>query len=323
MIYGLVPPSKRRLNRRSSRSASASGYKYFHMAGKALVIVNLRARTAQQRVSIALHVLRSAGFGLVVPDLPNKQSVTEAIRQNANTCDLVVVVGGDGSLNVALQGLVGIEIPLGILPFGTANDLANSLGIVKDIEGACQVIARGVTRQIDVGCVNDVYFFNEMSIGMSPTVSRLLTKDAKAKLGIFASLYRTLQVMRRMPRFAAEISCDGEHLVLKTAQLTIGNSKSFGGLIQSDEASLQDHKLDLYSVSLPNWKSYFDGLFALARRHYDDASCVATMHGREFYIRTKRPRPIEADGEIISMTPASVRVVPKAVRVFIPATAAT
>lgn len=285
----------------------------------ALLLVNPQARTAADRYDAAVQSLEAADLKLVTPDLDDKDATGDAIARYADSCDLVIVGGGDGSLHAALQHLVGKKLPLGILPLGTANDLAKSLGVPSDLVAACGVIAAGVRRQIDVGSVNGTYFFNEMSIGMSSTVSRLLTKDVKAKLGIFALLYRALQVLRKMRRFAAQVNCDGKEIVLRTVQLTIGNSQSFGGFVASDEASLDDHKLDLYSVSFRYWWSFPEALQAMALRRYDDARSVVTMHGKAFDIRTKRPRPIEADGEIVSMTPASVRVVPNAISIFVPA----
>ncbi|HZV78709.1 MAG TPA: lipid kinase [Candidatus Binatus sp.] len=285
---------------------------------RALLLVNPQARRASDQFERAIEALNSAGFSLVCPDLEDKQWVPKALARHAARCDLVIVGGGDGSLHYALQGLVGRNRPLGILPLGTANDLAKSLGIPAQLDAASEIIAAGETRTIDVGCVNGVYFFNEMSVGLSPMVVRLLGKDLKARFGVIALAYRALQVMRRMRRFAAYVSCDGRETVLRTAQLTIGNSRSFGGFVASDEARIDDHRLDLYSVSFRHWWSYFEAVKALLARRYDDAPCVETMHGSDFQIRTKHPKPIEADGEIVAMTPAHVQVVPDAVAVFVP-----
>lgn len=286
---------------------------------RALLIANRMARSVSDRCERAIALLEDAGIDVIVPDAPSKHSVARTIAAHRGECDAVIVAGGDGSLNVALQGLVKANLPLGILPLGTANDLARSLGIPVDVEGACAVIAGGIAHPIDVGRVNGVYFFNEMSIGISPTVTRLLTKEQKAKLGIFALIVRGLGAARMMRRFRVDLDCDGRRHALHTAQLTIGNGRSFGGFIQSDEASLDDHRLDLYSISFPTWWSYLEGLYALVRRRYDHTRSVTTMHGASFGIRTRRRRPIEADGEIVSMTPATVTVVPDAVRVFVPA----
>jgi diacylglycerol kinase (ATP) len=286
---------------------------------RALVILNSEARHVAARSDEARKALSDRGFQLSLPRTHDRASVIDAIRSQGPLCDVVVVGGGDGTLNAALQGLVGLDVPLGILPLGTANDLARSLGIGPDLDTACELVATGVTRPIDVGCVNGVYFFNEMGIGISPTVSRLLDKDAKAKFGVAAALPRALAVIRKMRRFSVSIRHGEEVLRLSTAQLTIGNGRSYGGFIKNEQASLDDHQLDLYSLPLPTWWSYVQALGAIARGRPSDASGVTHLKGRSFDIWTHKPKPVEADGEIVSMTPAHVRIEPGALRVFAPA----
>lgn len=285
---------------------------------RALVVLNSNARTAGARAGEARKALLDRGFQLFLPSMSDRASVADAVRQHAPSCDLVVVGGGDGSLHAVLQGLVGVDVPLGILPLGTANDLAWSLGIARDLDTACDVIAAGKTRRIDVGCVNDVYFFNEMGIGISPTVSRLLDKDRKAKFGVVAALPHVFQVIRKMRRFSVNIRHEGGVLSMQTAQLTIGNGQSYGGFIKNGDASLADHQLEFYSLSLPTFWSYIQALYAVVRRRPNEAAGVTHLKGRSFDIWTHRPRPIEADGEIVSMTPAHVRIVPDAICVFTP-----
>lgn len=284
----------------------------------ALLVLNNQARQVQEDADAVLEALQASGYKLVQPVISSREDIEKIVRKSAKSVDLVVSAGGDGTLNAVLQGLVGTDLPLGILPLGTANGLAKTLNIPLELQPACDVIANGHTRRIDVGCVNGTYFFSETSIGMSPTVSRVLSKDAKAKYGIFAHLGRALWILRRMRRFGARVKCDGDEYVLRTAQLTIGNSRNFGGFVTTDDAAIDDRKLDLYSVELRHWWSYVEALWALASHHYDESRCVFTLHGRNFEIETRRPRPIEADGEIVSMTPALVKVVPRAVTVFVP-----
>ena len=284
----------------------------------ALLVLNKQARQVQEDADAVVEALRASGFKLVQPEISSRDDAEKIIRKYAKSVDLIVSAGGDGTLNTVLQGIVGTDLPLGILPLGTANDLAKSLDIPLDLQQACDVIAKAHTRRIDVGCVNGTYFFSEMSIGMSPTVSRVLSKEAKATFGIFAILGRALWILRRMRRFGARVTCDGKEHVLRTAQLTIGNSTNFGGFVTTDDAAIDDRKLDLYSVELRHWWSYVEALWALASHRYDTSRCVFTLHGKKFEIETRRPRPIEADGEIVSMTPAGVKVVPRAVTVFVP-----
>lgn len=286
---------------------------------RALTLFNQGARTVAKNIDQVVDILSERGFELLRPELRTRDSAARLVREHAPDVDLVVAVGGDGTLNAVLQGLVGLRLPLGVVPLGTANDLSKTLGIPSDLVSACEVIARGHVRSIDVGSVNGIYFFNEASIGLSVALTRRLTTQSKARFGVLAHIYEAPGIMQRMRRFRALVKADGtREIALHAAQLTIGNSRNFGGLLANDEASIDDRQLDLYSVEFRHWWSYFEALVALLRRRYDDAKTVYTAHARRFEVRTGRPMRIEADGEIVSTTPAVFEVVPRAVSVFVP-----
>lgn len=284
------------------------------------MLFNPSARATYKNIDLILESLHTEGFELFAPPIFDRASAAKMIRRYANEVDMVIAVGGDGTLNAVLQGLAGTKLPLGIIPCGTANDLCRTLGIPLEIAAACDVIARQYSRIVDIGRVNGVYYFNEASLGLSVTLTRLLTTDAKARFGILAHVMTAFFIMRRMRRFRTYVSADGgPETVLSSAQLTIGNSSNFGGLLANDEAAIDDRKLDLYSVEFRHWWSYFQAFVDLLQRRYDEAKSVHTVHARRFEVRTRRPMPIEADGEIVTRTPAVFEVVPRAIRVFVPA----
>jgi diacylglycerol kinase (ATP) len=286
---------------------------------RALVLLNDQARQVATQAKEVFAWLREHGFSLVVPSATDRLSIRRAIRVHRDNVDLVIAGGGDGTLNAVLQGLIHTSLPLGIVPLGTANDLARSLGIPLDPEQACSLIAGNDTRVIDVGMVNGVYFFNEASIGLTVSSASGLSKDEKAKLGIAAVLMAILRTVRHARRFQATVRCDdGRQLHLRTAQLTIVNSKSFGGLVHAPDASLDDRKLDLYSVAFEHLWDYFSVLGALVRQNYRDAKGIVTLQGRGFDVTTYVSRSIEADGEVVSRTPARFTIVPNAITVFAP-----
>jgi YegS/Rv2252/BmrU family lipid kinase len=287
---------------------------------RALVLLNEHARSVDAKSIEAIDALQSLGLEVVHADITTRSSVAAAVQQHSDSVDLVIAGGGDGTLNAVLQGLVGSRLPLGILPLGTANDLAKTLGIPTDLQQACDVIGQGHTRRIDIGRVNDVYFFNEASIGMSVALCRRLTKESKSTFGIFALLLHASQIVFAMRRFRALVTLpSGEVIAARTAQLTIGNGQNFGGFVATDDATIDDRKLDLYSVRLTTWRDYFEAMSALLRRRYDDVRSVFTLHGKRFEVKTGKRMRIEADGEIVSTTPATFEVVPGAIDVFVPA----
>lgn len=287
---------------------------------RALVFLNQKARSVAPNIQRALEALRSRDIDVVRGVLRSRAAIANTIREHKDDVDFVIVGGGDGTLNGALQGLVGTKLPLGLLPLGTANDLAKTLGIPNDLDAACDVIAQGHTRRIDVGRVNDAYFFNEASVGLSVALCRALTSEAKARFGILALLYNAVVLLFRMHRFRAHVRVDGgEEFNLRTVQLTLGNSRNFGGFVATDDAEIDDRLLDFYSVGFEHGWTYFDAFRALLQRRYDEARSVHTMHGKRFEVSTRRPKRIEADGEIVTATPAVFQVVPRAISVFVPA----
>ena len=285
-----------------------------------MVFLNEKARNVKRNVGRALEALQSRDIDVTRSVIRSRSAIAGVIHEHRERVDLVIVGGGDGTLNAVLQGLVGTDLPLGLLPLGTANDLAKTLGIPNDLDAACDVIANGHTRRIDVGRVNDAYFFNEASIGLSVALCRSLTSEAKARFGIFALLYNMIVLLIQMRRFSAHVRVDnGEEFDVRTAQLTLGNSRNFGGFVATDDAEIDDRLLDFYSVGFEHGWTYFDAFRAMLQRRYDEARSVNTRHGKRFEVRTRHRKHVEADGEIVTKTPAVFEIVPRAVSVFVPA----
>ncbi|MBY0514894.1 MAG: hypothetical protein K2P78_13385, partial [Gemmataceae bacterium] len=152
------------------------------MGRRALLVVNRGSRSGEASHAAAVRHLTRLGFDLV--DAAPQAPVADAIRTHAAGVELVVLGGGDGTLNAAADALAAAGKPVGVLPLGTANDLARTLGLPTDLAAAAQVIADGHTRRIDLGRVNGRPFFNVASIGLSVAVTRRLSKGSKGWLGV-------------------------------------------------------------------------------------------------------------------------------------------
>jgi hypothetical protein len=161
------------------------------MAGSALVIVNRDSRQGQQDLDPALALLRSRGIRLEMGEGLSAEEASGLIRTSRGRVDCVLVGGGDGTLQGVASVLHETSLPLGILPLGTANDLAISLGVPSDLLGAAEIIVAGKVRRIDLASANDVLFFNVAHIGLAARVNARLTKDVKQRWGRWSYL-RTL-----------------------------------------------------------------------------------------------------------------------------------
>ncbi|MDZ7962667.1 MAG: lipid kinase [Aulosira sp. DedQUE10] len=291
------------------------------MSPRALLLVNHHARQGQKRLTEAIQCLKELDFDLIEESIENPKRLTEMIQHYRNQVDLVIVGGGDGTLNAAVDSLVDTQLPLGILPLGTANDLARTLGIPNSLPEACKIIASGEQRRIDLGWVNGKHFFNVASMGLSVKITERLTKEAKRRWGVFAYVATALQVIWESRPFSAEIRMNGESIRVRTVQIAVGNGRYYGGgMAVAHDATIDDQRLDLYSLEIKHWWQIILLLPAMRQGRHIKWREVRAYQGQEMEVHTRKPRPINTDGEITAYTPAHFRVIPKALTVFVPST---
>lgn len=289
------------------------------MTQRALLLVNRHSRQGHKTLSQAVSQLQSLGFDVLQESTARPHQLPDIIRSYRDRVDLAIVGGGDGTLNAAIEGLVDTQLPLGILPLGTANDLARTLGIPPSIPEACQVIASGYSRRIDLGRVNHKYFFNVASLGLSVQITRQLSKQDKRRWGVLAYAVAAIKVIWKSRPFRAEICMGDTSIRVKTVQIAVGNGRYYGGgMTVADDAAINDERLDLYSLECKHWWQIVLLLPAMWRGRQADWPGVRTLEGKEFEVYTRKPQPINADGEIVTYTPAKFRLIPKAVTVFVP-----
>lgn len=290
------------------------------MPQRALLLLNPKARQGQANLDPALQCLQEHGLQLIEVTPTKKQNLSDIIRSHQGQVDLVIVGGGDGTLNGALDGLVDTQLPLGILPLGTANDLARTLGIPNDPSRACDIIGRGNQRKIDLGWVNGKHFLNVASIGISVQITQELTREVKSRWGIFAYLFTAIRVLFRARPFHAEIRSNGQAWQVKTVQIAIGNGRHYGGgMTVHKDARIDDGLLHLYSLEVNHWWQLMPLIPAMRRGALEKSKNARTLQGQAFEIRSlRRPRPLNTDGEIVGQTPCHFRLIPQALSVFAP-----
>src|SRR5262249_30655991 len=141
---------------------------------RALLLVNRKARLGRSLPAAALDPLTRAGFELIEECVDRRELMSQAVPAYRHRADALVIRGGDGTLSAAAAGLVEAQLPLGIIPLGTANALARTLGLPTDPVAAADVICQRHLRRIDLGWVNGTHFFNIASVGLGTRISRAL-----------------------------------------------------------------------------------------------------------------------------------------------------
>jgi diacylglycerol kinase (ATP) len=288
-------------------------------ARRALLLANRKSRRGAELVDPAAEQLRGHGIEVLVEDCATREQLAQQILRHASGIDRVVVAGGDGTMNAAAQALVATGLSLGILPAGTANDLARTLGIPEDVEAAARIIAEGHSRTIDLGDVNGHPFFNVASIGLSVELTKVLTRDFKRRYGKLGYGLAAIRVLARARPFQATIRSGGSAVRAGTLQIAVGNGRYYGGGNAIEKtAAIDDQRLDLYSLEFRQaWKL---ALLARSFRYGEHGAWdeVRAVRGKEFDVVTRRPKPVNADGEIATHTPAHFRIKSNAVRVYCP-----
>jgi diacylglycerol kinase (ATP) len=310
---------------------------------KAIILHNplsgrLRSRR-QAEVDAALAILRSEGAE--VTDEPTRAagSAAEQVKEAiANGCDTIFACGGDGTVHGVLQGLVGTEAALGVLPLGTANALAHDLNLPLTAEGAARAALTSERRRIAVGKLvyrdwkgNDksCYFTVAAGIGVDAHLFYKLNATAKLHLGMGAYYARATQLWltHKMENFGVRISENGHARQAEVSQVLAVRIRYFGGMLRelAPGASLERNDLRLVLFRTRSRLAYlhyiFRGLFG-ARWHVPG---IELVHSDKVACQSPVAEPgqksriyVEADGELLGTLPAEMTVLPDALTILWP-----
>ncbi len=222
---------------------------------KVKFLYNPNAGTKRVRGSLDVVVrkFQQAGFIMSIYRSMSKGDMATYIEKyvtNENT-DLLVISGGDGSVNEVINAMIKKElnIPLGLLPLGTANDFSTLIGMPHDIEDACDAILKMEVKPIDVGCVNGTYFVNVCSAGLFTTVSHEIDINLKNKFGKMAYYVKGLEQLQGYQPMHLEFRTAKGKKEEKVSLFLIFNGKSAGGFDKLGKyALIDDGLLDLVII---------------------------------------------------------------------------
>ncbi len=233
--------------------------------------------------------------------------------------DIVVVAGGDGSVNrvVNLIKSEGADSPLGIIPTGTANDFAYALGMSREQLHAAQQIIDGVADCVDCGRVNgDKYFVNVFSFGLFTTTSQRTPSRMKRMLGKFAYILMGVKELWRIHDMAIDISTDTDSFSTNALMTFVLNGRTAGGFKLGRDGGIRDGEFDC--IVLSN-RSFATSLIASLRYLLGQSpSSIKQFRAKRINITTTENEPTDADGERGAEFPLNIECLHRELKVIIP-----
>jgi len=228
--------------------------------------------------------------------------------------DRVVVAGGDGSVHAAASALVGTETVLSILPVGTGNDVATSVGVPGDLDQAFAILQQDHVRAIDVGRANDRIFCCVLGVGMDTPALRTINAS-RLRRGRLLYGWAALKTALSYRPQTVRIRWPGVEIARDVMQVTIANTPTYaGGMKIAPLAEVDDGLLDLAVYPRLSWAKMLGNLRA-ALGGGDEDSVVRAQYPW-FELTSDEPLPVTLDGELTDLTtPLRVEVVPAALRV--------
>jgi YegS/Rv2252/BmrU family lipid kinase len=233
--------------------------------------------------------------------------------------EVPVVMSGDGLVGAVGGAMAGSETPLGIIPGGRGNDLARVLGIPGEPEAAVDTLLAGHSRWIDVGEANDKRFLGIVSVGFDSECNRHANevKLIRSNLVYVYSLFRTLASWKPA-RFTIRV--DDERTRFTGYSVSVANNSTFGGGMRiAPGAELDDGEFDIVTVGEVGKLRYVGNLPKVFKGTHIDEDEVQVFRAKHLELSASKPFPVYADGEHLTELPATLRVLPRALRVLVPA----
>lgn len=252
--------------------------------------------------------LKAAGveYDLVITDYP-RQGIDLAYQSVIDGFCPIIAAGGDGSIGEVANGVAraadatGIEVPLGILPLGSANDLVDNLKLPRDLLEAAKVIAKGNIKQLDLCQVNNHYFDNNSAIGLEPFITLIQQKIQRIN-GTPRYLVATVRGVLKNPSWNMHLEWDGGEYRGPITLVTVGNCARTGGLFYvTPHADPFDGLLTFVYGYMPTRGAILRLLprtMKPGEGSYVEHPAIHEVHTKWLRIHSETPTPMHADGEI-------------------------
>lgn len=291
---------------------------------RALLIANPASRRGAKLVEVARAAIVATGASCEVVLTERSGHAAEISAARAREFDVVFTLGGDGTAMEVAGALSGSGIPIAVLPGGTGNLLARALGTPRKVARAVPALMNGSTKVIDLGVVQGHRFAVAAGVGIDSAMVAETPKWMKRRLGVLAyTIIATKAALRAVifrQFFQVRVEVDGEVIERRAAAVLFAN---FGTILEEriafgPDITTDDGMLDCCIFSPTNLFDAARIMWRVTRNDFRPDRALLYRKGRHFRIETDPVLRMQADGELLDLTPAELSVEPLAAHLLIP-----
>lgn len=294
---------------------------------KALVIINPTAgkQTVKGQMFTIIDNLCNNGFLPTVITTSAKGDATEFVKQTGEDYDVVFCCGGDGTLNETVTGVMTLdkELPIGYLPCGSTNDMANNLGIPKTLKKSSKAVAEGEPLYHDIGKFGDLAYFTYIaSFGAFTKVSYSTPQSAKNVLGHFAYVLGGAMELGNIKSYHTKITCDQGVIEDEFIYVSVSNTRSFAGLFSfpKDDVCFDDGLFEILLIKTPkNVLEVSSILHSISKKKFAQEKNMILLHTNKVKVETEQEMVWTIDGESSpEVKEIDIEVIPDKIRIYKP-----
>lgn len=255
----------------------------------------------------------------IVPTSGPGSGAAQAAKAVTQGAGVVAAAGGDGTFGEVANGLVGTGARLGILPMGTGNDFARTLGLAGDLEKAVYTLFYGTPRPVDLGRAGERWFINVAGCGLDAVVAERVNRGFRHVRGTAAYVVAVLHALATFRPAYMRVIADGETRELRAMLCCLANAQSYGGGMKiAPEARIDDGLLDLCIVGETSCWEFLRTFPRVFKGTHVTHPKVTMLRARHVLLESEPPLPVLIDGEVIGTTPREFEIVPQAIEVMTP-----
>ena len=252
----------------------------------------------------------------------------EALAQRAiaQSADCIVASGGDGTVSAVAGAMIESDIPLGIIPRGTANAIASAFGISNNLQDACSIVLEGVSRNIDIASCNGKPLMLLAGVGLEADIIEQANRPLKNKIGTAAYILSAFKQVQDLSVFGVELETSDRIITVEAAGITVANAAPATSVLAQGPANVlpYDGLLDVTIFAPQGTGSAIAASYNLFQSALNDRSTqrsdVGYFRCTAIKVTTTPAQKVVVDGELIGTTPINVQCIPRGLTLMTPET---